>query len=34
VIPDADEPGRKHADDVIRQLLSMAASVRRLEVAA
>jgi 5S rRNA maturation endonuclease (ribonuclease M5) len=32
VIPDADEPGRRHADDVVRHLLSVAASVRQLEL--
>jgi 5S rRNA maturation endonuclease (ribonuclease M5) len=32
VIPDADKPGRRHADDVTRQLLGVAASVRRLEL--
>jgi putative DNA primase/helicase len=34
VIPDADEAGRRHADDVIRHLLPVAASVRRLELPA
>lgn len=32
VIPDADEPGRRHADDVLRNLLPVAGSVRRLEL--
>jgi hypothetical protein len=34
VIPDADEPGRRHADDAVRNLLPVAASVRRLELPA
>jgi hypothetical protein len=32
LIPDGDEPGRRHADDVVRHLLPGAASVRRLEL--
>lgn len=32
VIPDADEPGRRHAQDVARRLHSRAASVRVLEL--
>lgn len=34
VIPDADQPGRRHADDIVRNLLPVAASVRRLELPA
>ena len=32
IIPDSDKPGRLHADDVIRHLLPVAASVRRVEL--
>ena len=34
IISDADEPGRRHADDVVRHLLPVAGSLRRLELPA
>jgi predicted P-loop ATPase len=32
VIPDSDAPGRQHADQIVRSLAGVAASVRRLEL--